>query len=81
MIGIKYTPILILLAVSGLALLYFLCLCQHKYSIVASDKVGDMLRYRKFSKRVIVQRSKYRKVHVCLALVVIGSIFMGMMRY
>ena len=77
----EYTPMLILLTVSGLALLYFLCLCQHKYSIVASNKVGDMLRCRKCSNKVIVGRSKYRKVHVCLALVVIGSIFMGMMRY
>ena len=66
MIGIKYTPILILLAVSGLALLYFLCLYQHKYSIVTSNKVGDMFQYKKFSKRVIVQRSKYRKVYVWL---------------
>lgn len=58
----EYTPILILLAVSGLTLLYFLCLCQYKYSIATSNKVGDMLRCRKCSKRVIVRRSKYRKV-------------------
>ena len=76
----NYIPMLILLAVSSLALLYFLYRCQHKYSIVASNKVGDLLRCRKCSKRVIVRRTKFRKVHTCLALVAVGSIFMGVMR-
>lgn len=49
----EYIPALILLAVSGLALLYFLCRCTHKYYEIASNKAGVMLRCWKCGKRVI----------------------------
>lgn len=58
----EYTPILILLAVSGLTLLYFLAVCRHKYRVTLSNQHRDVLQCRKCSKRVIVLRSKYRKV-------------------
>lgn len=76
----EYIPMLILLAASGLALLYFLCRCQHKYRVTASNQDRDILMGGKCRKVKSKRRTKFSKVHTCLAIVVVGSIFMGVMR-
>lgn len=72
---------LILVVASGMALLYFLVGCRHKYRVTASNKDRDILQCRKCSKVKARRHGKYRKVHGCLFLVAVGSTLINGMSF
>lgn len=53
---------LILVVLSGLALLYFLVGCQHKYRVTASNQGRDILQCSKCRKVKTKRHGKKRKV-------------------
>ncbi len=68
---------LILVVASGMALLYFLLGCRHKYRVTASNQHRDILQCGKCRKVKTKRHGKYRKVHGCLFLVAVGSILIN----
>jgi len=72
---------LILVVLSGLALLYFLVGCQHKYRVTASNQDRDILQCSKCRKVKTKGHRKYRKVHGCLFLVAVGSTLINGMSF
>lgn len=74
------TPMLILAVLIGLALLYFLVGCHHKYRVTASNKDRDVLQCRKCSKVKARRRSKFRKLYTCTFIWLMGFFLLGAMQ-
>lgn len=71
---------LILVVLSGLALLYFLVGCQHKYRVTASNQDRDILQCSKCSKVKARRRSKFRKIYTCAFIWLVGFFLLGAMQ-
>ena len=71
------TPMLILAVLIGLALLYFLVGCRHKYRVTASNKDRDILQCKKCGKVKARRRSKFRKLYICTFIWLMGFFLLG----